>query len=167
MLCIGTSDSGDEWTSDYVAFRVPKSLKGLPAGTGAQCQPNDLKHCNMWDDWTGEPLYRRADDNLKTLAERVKIFHAQTSPVLAHYTAQDVIRNVNGYQPEPKVWADIEKALGLPPSAGLSTESLQTTGALTPMAALALIASVAIGIAMAVIISRPRNVDISQPLLLA
>lgn len=159
-----TSDSGDEWTSNYLAFRVPKSLKTLPAGTEAQCQPDDLKHCNMWDDWTGEPLYRRADDNLNTLAERYKIFKAQTYPVLDHYTSQNVIRNVDGYQEEPKVWADIEQALGLPPSAGLLAKPAQASEVLTPMAALALVASGAVAIATAVI-TRPRNGEMLVPLI--
>merc|ERR1712070_1104814 len=38
-----TADGGDEWTSDYIAFRVPKSLK---AGEKAYCQADDLEHCN-------------------------------------------------------------------------------------------------------------------------
>jgi len=160
-----TSDSGDEWTSDYLAFRVPKSLKIAPEGTTPQCALDDLKNCNMWDDWTHEPLLRRADDNLNTLAERYKIYKAQTYPVLDHYTTANVIRNVDGYQPEPKVWADIEKALGLPPSAGLVAKyQHRATEAITPMGAFALLASGAIAIAVAVI-TRPRKGEMSEPLL--
>jgi len=160
-----TADGGDEWTSNYMAFRVPKSLKSLPPGTKAQCQPDDLKHCNMWDDWTGEPLYRRADDNLETLAERVKIYHAQTYPVLDHYKPQGVVRAIDGYQPEPKVWADIEKGLGLPPSAGLIAVPTLAADVPTPMQAIMLLASGAIAIAVAVL-TRSSNSEMSEPLLL-
>merc|ERR1740130_2060917 len=139
-----------------MAFRVPKSLKSLPAGTKAQCTADDLKNCNMWDDWTGEPLYRRADDNLDTLAERVKIYHLSTYPVLDHY--KNVVRAIDGYQPEPKVWADIEKGLGLPPSKGLVALPRLAAEAPTPMQAFMLIAAGAISIAVAVL-TRSRNND--------
>jgi len=167
-----TADGGDEWTDDYLAFRVPKSLTAArAAGEKPQCQPNDLDHCNMWDDWTHEPLYRRADDNLQTLSERVKLYHSQTYPVLDHYKSQGVIRKVDGYQAEPKVWEDIQKELGVSPiipdlqnepsSLALATEP---TEVLTAVGAAALVAAAATGIAVAVL-TRPRNSDISEPLL--
>jgi len=159
-----TADGGDEWTTDYAPFRVPKSLKDAPPGIKPYCQPDDLKNCNMWDDWTGEPLYRRADDNLETLAERVKIYHAQTYPVLDHYKSQNVIRDVNGYQPNLKVWADIEKQLGLPPSAGLLAEPIRAFAGPTPVEAVALFAAAATAIAVAVL-TKSRDGGLSEPLL--
>lgn len=161
------SDSGDEWTSGYKAFRVPKSL---PAGAKAMCDPNDLKHCNMWDDETGEPLIRRSDDNLKTLAQRLVIFHEQTLPILDHYTS--VVRNVNGHQTEPQVWSDIKKELGIPASAvgfDQPTESLalaarRQQAVPTPATLAGLVASGVCAIAVAVI-TRPRNSDMSESLL--
>ena len=40
------------------------------------------------DDFTGEPLIRRKDDNADTLKTRLSAFHEQTSPVLQHYTSK-------------------------------------------------------------------------------
>jgi len=164
-----TADGGDEWTSDYLAFRVPNSL---PAGAEPYCQLDDLKNCNMWDDWTHEPLLRRADDNLKTLAERVKIFHLQTYPVIDHYKAQGVIRDVDAYQQERKVWADINKVLGAPPMPDLQvvkpsslTEAVGVSQVLKTTSAFAFVAAAAIaGLAMAVLV-RPRSGDMAEPLL--
>jgi len=41
------------------------------------------------DDVTGEPLIKRGDDNEETLTQRLEAFHAQTAPVVAHYTEID------------------------------------------------------------------------------
>jgi len=41
------------------------------------------------DDVTGEPLVKRGDDNEETLTSRLEAFHAQTAPVVAHYTEID------------------------------------------------------------------------------
>lgn len=161
-----TADGGDEWTSDYIAFRVPKSLKDAPSGTKAQCQPDDLKHCNMWDDWTGEPLYRRADDNLQTLAERVKLYYAVTTPVLDHYKSQGVIRDIDGYQAEPKVWADIANALHLPVSKGLSAKPIQIERVNIQVPTVAFVSAGLVAMAIAVVVSRKRSSEMMQPPLL-
>jgi len=150
-----TADGGDEWTSGYLAFREPKSFKALAPGVKPQCERDDLKHCNMFDDWTGEPLFHRADDNLKTLAQRVTLYHSQTGPVLEHYESQGVIRNIDGHQAEPKVWADLAKALGADPSKGLSALPIIAEA---PAALLVLLSAVSFGIAAAVSL-RTRKSD--------
>lgn len=156
-----TADGGDEWTSDYIGFRVPKSFKRLPDGTKAQCERDDLEHCNMWDDWTGEPLFHRDDDNLKTLAERVKLYHSQTGPVLKHYEEEGVVRNINSYQPEPKVWEDIAHALGADPSKGLSAVPTRFDPVPTAPFAFLFVAAAAFGISAAVALGKHKN-DMSQ-----
>jgi len=153
-----TSNSGFEWTNDYIGFRVPKSLT---AGATAQCDPNDLAHCNMWDDWTKEPLLRRADDNLVTLDQRVKIYHDTTDPVIAQYRTQGAVRDVNAYQAFPTVRADIQEALvhgGQQTS--LAAESTRYAAVPSPMTAVALAASAAFAVVVAVL-SRPRNNDVA------
>lgn len=39
----------------------------------------------MKDDLTGEPLERRADDNVEALAKRLDAYHKQTSPLADYY----------------------------------------------------------------------------------
>lgn len=120
------AENGDEYTSNYIAFRRPKSL---PPGAKPVCNPRDMKHCNMIDDQTGAPLYRRSDDNLETLHMRLEFYHKQTEPILTLF--RDALVNVNGSQPQAKVWADIQKGLRIGPFASF-TEVYETR---VPMAA--------------------------------
>eukprot|EP00927_Polykrikos_kofoidii_P030901 TRINITY_DN2657_c0_g2_i1.p1 TRINITY_DN2657_c0_g2~~TRINITY_DN2657_c0_g2_i1.p1 ORF type:complete len:321 (+),score=50.18 TRINITY_DN2657_c0_g2_i1:95-1057(+) len=101
-----TSPSGDEYNTKFIGGVRPKSL---PAGAKPECDPNHMADCNMRDDHTGEPLYRRSDDNLKTLFVRLKEYREQTAPLLDYY--QSVLRVVNGEQPQPAVWHDMHAAL--------------------------------------------------------
>jgi len=156
-----TSDSGFEWTNDYIAFRVPKSLT---AGATAQCDANDLGHCNMWDDWTKEPLFRRADDNLVTLDQRVKIYHSTTDPVIAQYRAQNAVRDINAHQTFATVRADIQEALVHSQATSLAAVSTRYAAVTSPMQAVALAASAAFAVVVAVL-SRPRHIDMAEPLL--
>lgn len=109
MVCIEhrwMSPSGDSYNTAFIGGRRPKSL---PKGAAPACDPNDLAHCNMKDDVTGEPLSRRSDDNLDTLWVRLKEYNDETAPVLTHYAS--VVKVVNGEQPEPGVWRDMHEAL--------------------------------------------------------
>lgn len=145
--------------------------KSLPPGAEPICIPGDVKHCNMLDDQTGTPLHRRQDDNLKVLHARLKDYYAQTVPVLKHYSS--IVRTVNGNEPEPKVWAQVEKALGVSPldpsgKAELAVvsdldanhrfaDAAPTISCITAVAVLATIAAILVH-------RRPRNV-MSMPLL--
>jgi len=44
------------------------------------------------DDITGEPLSKRADDNVETFRKRLETFHKNTKPMLRYYAAQDQLR---------------------------------------------------------------------------
>jgi len=108
------ASNGNSYNSRFIGGRRPKSL---PLGATPVCDPKDLEHCNMRDDDTGEPLAHRSDDNLNTLDKRLKEYHSQTKPILAHY--KRVLISVDGNRPEPEVWADIAAGLGVPASAGI------------------------------------------------
>ena len=103
--------------SYHVGNKPPKSL------------PSGAEPCaeNMLDDETGEPLMQRPDDTKEALADRLKNYHAQTVPILAHYEAVErrkkrrqrrggagvcVVR-ANANQDMEKVWEDIAGAMGL------------------------------------------------------
>ena len=47
------------------------------------------------DDITGEPLYKRDDDNESALRTRLGEFHAQTTPVLKHYQSKVLTINAD------------------------------------------------------------------------
>jgi adenylate kinase len=65
----------------------------------------------MRDDATGEPLARRADDTEEALAKRLRAYHAQSAPVLAHYENAGCVARVDGNRPPEQVWAAIEDVL--------------------------------------------------------
>eukprot|EP00294_Goniomonas_avonlea_P006826 CAMPEP_0114556604 /NCGR_PEP_ID=MMETSP0114-20121206/9378_1 /TAXON_ID=31324 /ORGANISM="Goniomonas sp, Strain m" /LENGTH=230 /DNA_ID=CAMNT_0001741821 /DNA_START=27 /DNA_END=719 /DNA_ORIENTATION=+ len=88
--------------SYHVKFAPPKSL---PQGATPTAE-------NMLDNETGEPLFQRGDDTEAALGERLKAYHAQTVPILDHYSA--VVTKVNADQAMDLVSADVAKALGIP-----------------------------------------------------
>jgi len=83
--------------SYHVKFVKPKSLKD---GETPSAQ-------SMLDDLTGEPLIQRADDTEAALTKRLKGYHEETIPVLAHYDSSQVDAN---QQPQ-EVWKAIESLL--------------------------------------------------------
>ncbi|EIE21133.1 adenylate kinase [Coccomyxa subellipsoidea C-169] len=61
------------------------------------------------DDFTGEPLIRRKDDNAETLKARLAAFHSQTSPVIDYYKTKTV--ELKADAPQEAVAEQIKKAL--------------------------------------------------------
>ena len=53
----------------------------------------------------------RSDDNEETVRKRLKIYHAQTEPLIAHYSAQGIVRAVDGAASVDEVAKRIEEAL--------------------------------------------------------
>jgi adenylate kinase len=53
----------------------------------------------------------RSDDNEETVRKRVKIYYAQTEPLVAHYSRQGIVRAVDGSASVDEVTKQIEEAL--------------------------------------------------------
>ena len=47
-------------------------------------------------DADGNALYIREDDKEETVRNRLETYHRQTEPLIAHYTRQDVVRDIDG-----------------------------------------------------------------------
>ena len=62
------------------------------------------------DKCSGE-LYQRADDKEETIKERLKVYFAQTMPLLEYYEKKDRLLRVNGNQHIDQVGKDIVKYL--------------------------------------------------------
>ena len=69
------------------------------------------------DDVTGEDLIIRPDDKTETVLERLSIYHKQTKPLIAYYTAEAEAGNtryecLDGTKPVEEVSAELAKILG-------------------------------------------------------
>jgi adenylate kinase len=76
---------------------------GANAGSFAQPDPLRCSRCGR--------LVRRADDNADVVRERLKIYRAQTRPLLDYYRARPTFRSVNGAQAPDLVAADLSAVI--------------------------------------------------------
>lgn len=53
----------------------------------------------------------RSDDSEETVRKRLKVYHAQTEPLIAHYSKQGIVRAVDGLGSVDEVAKRIEEAL--------------------------------------------------------
>ena len=58
---------------------------------------------------------RRADDNVETVRQRLKAYHSQTKPIIAHYYARGLVRRVDGMREIDEVTAEILAVLDTDP----------------------------------------------------
>ena len=58
-------------------------------------------------DRCGGELYQRADDQEKTVRERLEVYHRQTQPLIQYYLDRDLYTEINGAQPADTVFRDI------------------------------------------------------------
>lgn len=63
------------------------------------------------DDFTGEPLIKRKDDNAETLKSRLQAFHTQTQPVIDYYAIAKKVTEIHANKPASDVEAQIAAAL--------------------------------------------------------
>jgi len=89
--------------SYHVKYAPPKSMK--LDGSGKPI-PESMK-----DDATGEPLMQRKDDTAAALTKRLRGYHGETVPILAHYRPNGVVRAVNANQKMDGVWTEILASL--------------------------------------------------------
>lgn len=62
-------------------------------------------------DKCGEALVLRSDDAPETVKGRLNVYHEQTQPLIAYYTEQGVLREVDGTKPLEEVFGDVTKIL--------------------------------------------------------
>mmetsp|Transcript_68380 Transcript_68380/g.222426 ORF Transcript_68380/g.222426 Transcript_68380/m.222426 type:complete len:340 (+) Transcript_68380:110-1129(+) len=65
----------------------------------------------MLDDETGEPLMQRPDDTEEALGKRLKAYHGETAPILAHYEPKGVVRRADADCMPQEMWARIRPVL--------------------------------------------------------
>lgn len=62
-------------------------------------------------DVCGGELYQRSDDNEETVANRIKVYTDETSPLIDYYTNKKALINIDGEQDIDKVYVDIDITL--------------------------------------------------------
>jgi adenylate kinase len=63
-------------------------------------------------DQCGGELYQRTDDNIQTIKERLKVYFAQTAPLLEYYDVGDKLIRIEGKSGIEAVAENIMDALG-------------------------------------------------------
>lgn len=63
-------------------------------------------------DRCGGELYQRSDDNPETIKERLKVFFAQTAPLIDYYTKNGKLDEVNGEGSQTEIKERILSAIG-------------------------------------------------------
>lgn len=58
-------------------------------------------------------LVQREDDKEETVKKRLEVYHAQTKPLIAHYTEQGKVLTIDGVGSVDEVRARVKKALGV------------------------------------------------------
>ena len=74
------------------------------AAVRAQTDPLRCSRC-------GGRLVRRADDNADVVRERLKVYHAQSRPLVDYYRARPTFRSVSGAQAPDLVAADVSAVI--------------------------------------------------------
>jgi adenylate kinase len=71
--------------------------------------PEELEACTK----AGGELIQRADDNEATIGNRLKVYEAQTAPLIAHYRGLGLLKTVTATGEVDEVYARLTRALGL------------------------------------------------------
>lgn len=62
-------------------------------------------------DKCGGELYQRADDQEKTIRERLKVYDKQTAPLIAYYRGKGLLRTIDGIGEVEEIFQRIVKAI--------------------------------------------------------
>ncbi len=62
-------------------------------------------------DVDGSELYQREDDKAETVANRIRVYFAQTAPLIDYYRQAGLLVEIDGAQPIEKVTADLLEAI--------------------------------------------------------
>jgi len=76
-----------------------------PSGKGERCD-------NPEHGAEAPLLKQRDDDKAEVIGNRLKVYNAQTAPLIEHYQVRGLLRIVNADQPMDRVYAEFVKATG-------------------------------------------------------
>jgi adenylate kinase len=62
-------------------------------------------------DKCGNPLIHRDDDHASVIEKRLKVYHAQTAPLVAYYARQGKLKSLDATQPMDQVFSLLQSAI--------------------------------------------------------
>lgn len=96
---------------DALIERISGRFSCKKCGTGYHEKFQRNKVPGICDVCGGTDFIRRADDNVDTVRERLKGYHAQTAPILPYYRAKGLLRRVDGMASPDEVAQQIDAVL--------------------------------------------------------
>ncbi len=97
-----------EVDDEAMVGRVSGRFTCAKCGEGYHDEFKRPAHAGVCDKCGGTDMKRRADDNATTVRERLKAYHAQTAPLIAHYRGKGVLQQIDAMG----AIADIRTELG-------------------------------------------------------
>lgn len=84
-----------EVDDEAMIARVAGRYTCSQCGEGYHDQFKQPRHAGTCDRCGGTAFKRRADDTAETARERLRAYHAQTAPLIAHYEGQGVLERID------------------------------------------------------------------------
>ncbi|MBI3113399.1 MAG: nucleoside monophosphate kinase, partial [Rhodospirillales bacterium] len=79
-----------------IVKRITGRYTCAKCGTGYHDEFQKPAKAGVCDKCGGREFTRRADDNAETVRARLKAYHDQTAPVIAHYRKKGVMESIDG-----------------------------------------------------------------------
>lgn len=106
--CVVNIDVNDEIIYKRMSGRRVCGKCGATYNVDTDCRPTVDGVC----DKCGETLVKRADDELETVKERLKVYYDQTQPLIDFYSSKGKLATVDGAQPLEKATDEIIRIVG-------------------------------------------------------
>lgn len=100
-----------EANDEAMVARITGRFSCRACGAGYHDVFNPPKQQNVCDACGGSEFVRRKDDNAETVRTRLRAYHAQTEPIIAHYGSKGLVVAVDGMGSIDAVAANIAAAL--------------------------------------------------------
>lgn len=97
---------------EEIVKRITGRYACAKCGAGYHDQYQKPVKEGVCDKCGGTKFTRRADDKAETVRSRLKTYHQQTTPVIAHYRKQGLVKSVDGMAPIDRVTAELNAILG-------------------------------------------------------
>ena len=85
--------------------------RGVSLDKVIEIQVDELALFGRIENRAAETGAARSDDNANVLAQRLKVYHTNTAPVLPYYREKGLLKSVDGMQAVEKVSEAIKKCL--------------------------------------------------------